>query len=107
MVGSWMLGLNVEHNFDSAFCCGDMSVCHATASNLADTHRLSSTESVGSVAARDCNEYVGGSDAGLAPMVIPEVKKVCAMFGGSCNGLCGLDDNEAEYQRHEGCPRVV
>lgn len=107
MVGSWLLGLNVEHTFDSAFCCGDMSVCHSTDTALAGTHRLTGGDSEGAVATRDCNAYAPGAAAGLAPMVVPESGKVCAMFGGGCNGVCGVEDNEAEFAKHSGCARVV
>jgi hypothetical protein len=106
MVGSWMLGLNVEHTFDSAFCCSDMSVCQATAAKLGNTHVVPRVESTGTVANRDCNDYVAHAGAGLSPTEVPEVGKVCAMFGGGCNGVCGVE-NAALYERHEGCARIV
>jgi hypothetical protein len=107
MVGSWMLGLNVEHTFDSAFCCGDASVCQATGNNLDAAHSLESTQSEDTVENRDCNAYVPGTDQQLTQRFVQVASKVCVTFGGSCNGFCGVEDNEDEYKRHEGCPRVV
>lgn len=105
MVGSWMLGLNVEHTFDSAFCCGDMSVCHATGTNLESSHRPKDSDEPVPVAARDCEDYIPGGSA--SANLVPEVHKVCAAFGGGCNGICGVEENEVDYLRHAGCPRIV
>ena len=91
MVGSWLLGLSVEHIFDSAFCCGDFSVCHATASSLdgGDVIRRRKHPEL-TIATRDCSEFAPGAAKVLTPNIIHEGAKTCAMFGGGCNGVCGL-----------------
>ena len=87
-----------------------MTVCHDIGASLDGgevRHKAHAKRTEHSLTTRDCTEYVPGAQQGLTPNVIPEGAKTCAMFGGGCNGICGIEDNDANFKRHAGCARVV
>lgn len=82
MVGSWLLGLAVEHVYDGNFCCADTAACDAIALSR------------GLGASPQLRSLLGGDDG-----------KACALYSGPCNGICGLHEG-ANWDAVKACARA-
>ena len=110
MVGAWLLGLDVQHVYEGAFCCTDAANCGRAshrASMLLRQQRgvLASGPPMGGGG----DEEAGGL-RGRALAQMPEASaaggKVCALYSGGCNGVCGLQPNAA-WEPFRKCVTIV
>lgn len=82
MVGAWMLGLNVEHQYESGMCCNDADKCKSSQDAVTAASRVS-------------REYldrggVPGASGKTGRRLQGKGEARCALHGGGCNGVCGM-----------------
>jgi hypothetical protein len=108
MVGAWLLGLDVQHTYDSAFCCGDVVNCGHIARRVASVLRQDLSK---------LSEATGLARAGLQSgrqwrrdltqlQQTESNGRICALYAGGCNGVCGAEDAQS-WEPYRKCVTVV
>lgn len=110
MVGSWLLGLDVQHVYESAFCCTDVASCGRAshrAGMLLRQQRGVLDAGVGE-AGGDEEAWLRGGGRALLQMQESSASggKVCALYSGGCNGVCGIQPNTG-WEPFRKCVAVV
>lgn len=100
MVGAWMIGLNVEHQYEQGFCCNAVDECQFLRGSL-------------SAASGAAHDYLkrGGVPAKSGRRLAGKREDRCAIHTGSCNGMCGLNcgkdcDSNRDWQKYRECVRT-
>lgn len=104
MVGAWMIGLNVEHQYEQGLCCSAPDECQFSPGSL----------SAASGAAHDYLKRGGvpvDSGAGRRRRLAGKGEDRCAIHTGTCNGVCGVDcakgcDIDPSWQKFRECVRT-
>eukprot|EP00892_Ulva_mutabilis_P001197 jgi/Ulvmu1/11078/UM007_0260.1 len=103
MVGSWMLGLNVEHSYEGGFCCAHAERCKFSEDAIKD-------------AATALQAYMGHggkpAEGAQQQQRKGDTPAGCAAYGGGCNGVCGLRcttdcSADKDWLQYQHCVRVV
>jgi hypothetical protein len=95
MVGAWMLGLDVQHTYDTAFCCADVALCNQqdhrrTGVGAGFARALQASEKEDALSGLHSLQHVGDRVARRLRQTEVVGGKTCALYSGACNGVCGI-----------------